>query len=316
MRTFIKTICITWIVCLLSIASGRAAAAVQISKDPVKTSRFTRSLGRLYMAYGQYDKAEQFIQEALNKVSDLQEADGEKAICLIDMATLYSYQDRLAESEAMFLRGLEAQKAAIGEEHPYVAHTLRNLSAVYRKQGQLDKAAQALEEAFGIILTHHLPENRILTPFYIDQATLLCEQGYWAEAELIFTEMLGRVETDFGQEHLYTSEVQKGLVSVYLNTGDYKRAGEWMDQSLRIAEKIYGQNHQLLIGSYLLAARVCHGRHEEEQMQGYFNKAIAAVSRSGNLIAAAKLYERIEQIRTAEVLVAAAGQGMPEDTAG
>jgi tetratricopeptide (TPR) repeat protein len=268
------------------------------------------------MAYGQYDKAEQYIRAAVETVRDLQDADSEKAICLIDLATLYSYQDRLAESEAMFLRGLEAQKNALGQDHPYVSHTLRNLSAVYRKQGQLDKAALALEEAFSIILIHHLPDNRILTPFYMDQASLLCQQGHFDEAEFIFTEMLGRVETEFGREHLYYSEVQKGLATVYLNTGRYEQASQLLDRSLQIQEKIYGQNHQLLIGSYLLAARVCRGQHDEQGMQQYFDKAVAAVSRTGNLIAAANLYMQIEQIRRTEVLIASAAQTLSEDTAG
>lgn len=316
MRTFTKSLH-TWIVCLFVLAAASSSfGAPQFAQDPVKSARVMRSLGRLYMAYGQYGKAEQYVQAALEKVYDLEADNSERAICLIDMATLYSYQDRLGEAEAMFQRGLEAQKAAIGQQHPYVAHTLRNLSAVYRKQGELEKAVEAIDQAFDIMLEYHTPDNRVLTPFYIDRAVLLSEQGNYAEAEPIFVEMLERVTENFGKEHLYTAEVKKGLATLYLNTGEYEKAGELMDSALAIQEKIYGRKHQLLIGSYLLMARVCHGRHEEQEMQTYFDKAVAAVKDSGNIITIARLYERIQEIRTAKTVVAAAGEVVPEDTAG
>lgn len=315
MRTFVKSLH-AWVVCFLMLAAAGSSLEAAIAKqDPVKSARMLRSLGRLYMAYGQYDRAEQYIQTALEKAGNPAGDSSERAICLIDMATLYSYQDRLAEAEAMFARGLEAQRAAIGDRHPYVAHTLRNLSAVYRKQGELEKAGAVLDEAFAIMLDYHVPENRVLTPFYIDRAVLLSEQGNREEAEPIFVEMLERIVENFGRQHLYTAEVQKGLARLYLNAGDYGKAGEMLDSALAIQQKIYGPKHQLLIGSYLLMAQVWQGRHEEQQMQACFDKAVAAADGS-NIIAVAKLYERIEQIRTAETVIAAAGQTLPEESAG
>ncbi len=316
MPIFKKLISLIWILYLSGVVADKASASIRVSQDPLKSVRISRSIGRLYMAYGQYDKAEQFIRDAVEKVGTLQEADNEKAICLIDLATLYSYQERLAESEAMFLRGLEAQKEVLGQDHPYVSHTLRNLSAVYLKQGRFDKATETLEQAFAIILSHHLPENRILTPFYIDQATLLCKQGYYEEAEIIFSEMLDRVGLEFGFEHLYYSEVQKGLATVYLNTGRYEQADQLLKNSLQIQETIFGQSHQQLIGSYLLAAQVCRGRHDEQGMQQYFDKAVAAVNRTGDLVAAANLYVKIDQIRRTETLVAVTVQTLPDAPAG
>jgi len=50
-------------------------------------------------------------------------------------------------------------------------------------------------------------------------------------------------------------------------------------------------------------------------MQDYFDKALAVVANSGNLIAVARLYEQMETIRSADI-IAAVHSSQPEDSAG
>ncbi len=293
------------------------SASVWASFQPKQPlSRKLRHIARLYMAYGEYNKAEGYLLRALQSSRSDNASESETAVCMIDLATLYSYQDRLAESEELFWRGLDAQQKALGSDHPYAAHTLRNLTAVYIRQHRLDRAAETLEWAFDIILKHHTPDNRILTPFYIDQAVLLTRMGVWDEAEAIFLDMLERVCADFGQNHLYTAQVRKGLAELYLETGQYSLAGEQIEQVLAIQQSIYGQTHRMLLDSYLLGAKICRLQGNLRQMQAYFDKALSAVLPSGDLIVTARLYEQINQIRSAEFIAAAVKNDIPAESAG
>ncbi|MEJ5260628.1 MAG: tetratricopeptide repeat protein [Anaerohalosphaeraceae bacterium] len=279
-------------------------------------SRKLRGIARLYMAYGEYNKAEGYLLRALQSSRSDKASESETAVCMVDLATLYSYQDRLAESEELFWRGLAAQQKALGPDHPYVAHTLRNLTAVYIRRHQLDRAAETLEWAFEIILKHHTPDNRIVTPFYIDQAVLLTRMGVWDEAEAIFLDMLERVCADFGQNHLYTAQVRKGLAELYLETGQYSLAAEQMEQVLTIQQSIYGQTHRMLLDSYLLGAKICRLQGDLQQMQAYFDKALSAVLPSGDIIATARLYEQMNHIRSADFIAAAVKNDTPAESAG
>ncbi|HOL88251.1 MAG TPA: tetratricopeptide repeat protein [Anaerohalosphaeraceae bacterium] len=288
---------------MLLIFSAPLSASFQQDQPP---SRKLRNIARLYMAYGQYDKAEGYLLRALQHSRSDDVSDSERAICMIDLATLYSYQDRLAESEELFWRGLAAQQNALGPDHPYVAHTLRNLTAVYIRQHRLDRAAETLEWAFDIILKHHTPDNRIVTPFYIDQAVLLTQMGAWDEAEAIFAEMLEKVTAEFGQNHLYTAQVRKGLAELYLETGQYELAAQQLQQVLAVQQTIYGQTHRTLLDSYLLGAKICRLQGDLQQMQTYFDKALSTVIPSGDTVSVARLYEQIDKIRSDDFIIAAA----------
>lgn len=312
MRTFTKTS--RWIGFLIMLVLSVSAFS-SVRKDQLP-SRKLRNIARLYMAYGQYDKAEGYLLQALHSLQSEESSQAEKAICLIDLATLYSYQDRLAQSEELFLRGLAAQQNALGPEHPYVAHTLRNLTAVYIRMQQLDRAAETLEWAFDIILQHHLPENRVLTPFYIDQAILLTHMGSYDEAEILFLELFNQVRTEFGQQHLYSAQIHKGLAELYLQTGQYASAASHLQSLLEIQQTVYGRNHQILADSYLLGARISREQGDLQQMKDYFNKALAALVPSGDLIAVARLYEQMESIRSADTIAAAPNDSNPEANAG
>lgn len=312
MRTF-KNIS-RWAGLMLFIFSAPLFSA-SFQQDQFPSRKF-RSIARLYMAYGQYDKAEVNLLRALQLSQSDDVTDSERAICIIDLATLYSYQDRLAESEELFWRGLDAQQKALGPDHPYVAHTLRNLTAVYIRRHQLDRAAETLEWAFDIILKHHTPDNRILTPFYIDQAVLLTQMGAWDEAEAVFTEMLEKVSFEFGQTHLYTAQARKGLAELYLETGQYELAAKQLKQVLAVQQTIYGQTHRILLDSYLLGAKICRLQGDLQQMQTYFDKALSTVILSGDTVSVARLYEQIDKIRSDDFIAAAARPDPSSETAG
>ena len=49
------------------------------------------------------------------------------AISLNNLALLYFYQDRFDEVEPIYKRSLAIREQALGEEHPDVAESLKNL---------------------------------------------------------------------------------------------------------------------------------------------------------------------------------------------
>ncbi|MHC4889171.1 MAG: tetratricopeptide repeat protein, partial [Planctomycetota bacterium] len=111
-----------WLLVLLngSVVSGKPSS---VKKNC--PSRALRSIARVYMAYGDYAKAQPFAEQALSLARTSGASDSELCSCLIDLAYLYNNQGKLAAAEEMCKLGLELQEKVYFKKHPYVAYTLR-----------------------------------------------------------------------------------------------------------------------------------------------------------------------------------------------
>ncbi len=67
-------------------------------------------MARVYMAHGDYTKAQPLAEKALTLAREKDASDSERAMCLIDLATLYKNQNKLVDAEKMSELVLELQK--------------------------------------------------------------------------------------------------------------------------------------------------------------------------------------------------------------
>ena len=90
-----------------------AVGAVGAWASPAEMSRSCgslRSMARVYMASGGYEKARPFLERALNLAKKTNASDSEMCACMLDLAYLYKNQGKLAEAETTCRSGLELQK--------------------------------------------------------------------------------------------------------------------------------------------------------------------------------------------------------------
>ena len=92
------------------ITNGKSLSA---GKKPSSSSKTLRSMARVYMAYGEYAKAQPLAEQALTLAKRNGAPNSELAMCLIDLATLYKSQDKLSDAEKMCKLGLKLQKKAL-----------------------------------------------------------------------------------------------------------------------------------------------------------------------------------------------------------
>jgi len=257
------------------------------------------------MAYGEYAKAQTLAEQALNQARKQEISDAELAMCLIDIGTLYSWQDRLDEAEEMCRLGLELQRKVLFDKHPYIAYTLRTLSTIYRRQAKYEQARVALDDAIGIMLYTHKPEDRALAPFEVDIGRLLVAQGKLTEAEGYYKKAISTIKTTYGLEHLYTANVLADMAGLYELQGKYAEAEELINEALTIQEKIYGTEHRLLIPSWLTKAKISKAMGDNEKTEMLIHKALAVVEKTNNLSYIAKLREDVARIRSDKQLASA-----------
>ena len=254
------------------------------------SSKTLRTMARVYMAFGEYAKAQPLAEKALILAKTRCESDSELALCLIDLATLYKYQNKLADAEKMCELGLKLQKKILYENHPYVAYTLRISGSIYLEQGKYDKARSALDKAMAIMLESHTENDKALAPFWVDFACLLVAQGDFKEAESYYNKAMTLINSSYGPDHLYTANVLGGVAKLYMLQGRYDEAEELIDRTIATQERIYGRDHHLIAPSWLTKAKVCRAKGDYVLSEELVEKARASeVRKAGEPAMFAKL---------------------------
>jgi tetratricopeptide (TPR) repeat protein len=267
-----------------------------------------RSMARVYMAYGEYTKAQPLAEQALNCARERGELDSELAMCLIDLATLYKSQDKLLEAAELCEQGMKLQEKVLYKNHPYVAYTLRTLASIYLEQGDYIKASNAMDKAMAIMLESHTENDKSLAPFWVDIASILVAKGDYKKAESYYNKAMNLINTSYGPDHLYTANVLGSVAKLYTLQGKHDEAEKIIDRTIAKQEQIYGQGHHLVAPSWLIKARICIAKGNNTDSEELFQKALDSVRKSGNMALFSKLERNVEEIR-------ADGQGISRSVA-
>ncbi len=311
------------IVLSLGIVNASAAPAQR-----AYSSGSLRSMARVYMACGSYEKAQPLLERALNLAKKTNTADSEMCACMIDLAYLYKNQGNMAEAETMCLQGLEMQQKVNGRNHPYVAYTLRILSEIYGRQARYDEAVGTLEQALTIMRGFTLEEDQDLAPFKVDMARLLAARGDYEKAESYFKNAIASIENSFGPDHLYTAKVYSSMASLYAQRGRYAEAEELIARALPIQERVHGPNHHLLIPVWLVKSRIYEAKGDLLNAKVFLEKSLGAVknqadsghvvefdilSRFGEFYLLSKKYSQAEDVLQRALEVLESSQGTNND---
>lgn len=288
---------------LAFLLTGTAAGAIYGQHLSTNT---LRTMCRAYLAYGQYDKAQVLAEKAAVQSQKGQVERGEQALCLIDLGTVYSYQEMLDDAAVMLAEGVKLQQQALGTDHPYTAHTLRMLSDVYRRQGDLTAAEDTLGQAFSVMLANTSIQSREMTPYWIAAAQLSAAQGRYEVSRMTFQVAEQMAQVSYGTTHLYTAQVMQGAAEAAMACGNLQDAHHQIEQSVQIQERFFANNPAMLIGGWLSKARIVRACGAMGESEVYLQKAVAAAQQGRNVVAVARVYEQVNAIRAEAVYTASA----------
>lgn len=261
-----------------------------------------RSMARVYMAYGNYDKAQTITETAMGQARRQDIGGEELAMCLIDLGTVYSYQDMLEEAADMLSRGVQLQKQSVGN-HPYVANTLQMLCDIYCRAGQYQQAQDTLDEAFLIMTRYQKQQDREMLSFEASRAKLAAAQGQAAKAGILYTELLSRTIEFYGENHLQTASVLIGAAQADFMQGSIDLAGRRVEQALMIQERYFGSNHPMLIDAWLTMAQINRAAGKNTEAETWLSKVIQAVQTRHNAVTLARIHQKVNAVRAENAYV-------------
>jgi len=290
------------IVLLLCVLVGPVFADQSDKSSSIKT---LRSMARAYMAFGEYEKAHSIAAQALRQGRSQKMDAGEMALCLIDMGTVCSYEGLLMQSRQFLEEGAELQKEALFDEHPYVAHTLRMLSDICLRQGDLEQAETVLSQAVGIMLSHCDVGSEEIAPFILELADLRLGKGDLDQAHDNYQAALNIYEQSYGSQHLMTANVLEKMARLHIVREDTQEADRLMSESLKIKTRIYGRYHLRLVDTWLAMARLSKQQGRNARCEYYLAKSTETVANTRDAVVMARVYEQINQIRNQGLTAAA-----------
>ncbi len=118
-----------------------SAVGGRFEDKPLVEVSIRATLGRTYLALGEYRAAERHLERARElRRRVLGEENRNTATSMHDLGVLYKQQGRYDEAEPLMVKALETLKRVLGPEHPHTLISMDNLANLYRIQGRYDEA--------------------------------------------------------------------------------------------------------------------------------------------------------------------------------
>jgi serine/threonine protein kinase/TolA-binding protein len=227
---------------ILDKTSTRVGKELQTQPDLEAEMRGT--LGSVYLALGDYDKAANMSLTALALRKKLYgENDSRVADSLNDLGNVLYRQTKLKDAEATHRAALALRRKLFGNHDPRVAASLNNLANVLWGQGKLTDAEAMLREALAL-RRELLGDVSAETVETMDNlAGVLSLEDKLAEAEKMQREALALNNKLLGNEHPDVAYSMNNLADTLSAEGKLTEAEAMNRETLAMRRKLLGEDH-------------------------------------------------------------------------
>lgn len=256
-----RCIVVVGLIVLSSIGTSRADEIAEIID---LQARFTA-----LQEDGRYKEALPLAEQYLARVEKaFQDKPKILAIAMNDVAVLYRYLGRFADSESLNKRALELREKVLGKDHVDVAMSLTNLGLVYWDLGRYADAEPIYLRALAIYERNLGPNDSQVAIGLHNLAGLYLYQGRLAEAEPLFKRALVISETTLGPDHSDVTLTLRSLGILYDEAGRFAEAEPLLQRAVTICKKTMREDHPDLAGAYFnLGNLYTHqGRYAEAEL--------------------------------------------------
>ncbi len=235
------------------------------------------NLANVFLLTGDYDKAEQLFQRALNTLEKIPDPKPQDlARSFNNLAVLYNRRGDDEKAEQTYQRALEIGEKADGPEHPRLAYPLNNLAVFYDEKSEYDKARPLYERALAIREKALGAEHPDVARSLSGLGSFHYSKGAYEEAEPLLRRALAIREKTLGQEHPAVAISLNNLGRLYHKKGEYAMAESLLRRALEIREKILGpQDADVALSLDRLALLY--------EAQGDVDRAVACRKRAGKI---------------------------------
>lgn len=191
-------------------------------------------LGQLYMRYGRFAEAAEFLKRAMEFDENADDASAD----LASLANVYTWQGKYEEAEQLYKRALPIQEKVRGVNSSPVAMLLNNLAVLYAREGRYAEAEALYQRVLPVYVSSfgaNHPQVAVVLENLADTEKGL---GHYAEAEALYRRSLERSEKIFGPNGTRAGLGHLSLGLVYEAQGRYPEAEAELRQALAITQPL------------------------------------------------------------------------------
>jgi serine/threonine protein kinase/tetratricopeptide (TPR) repeat protein len=224
--------------------AGSDRVQKELAGQPEAQADILAVLGRLYRQFGQYDKAQRLLEQAI--------ASGEQAFgpehlrlaqALNELGAVLTERGEYAAAERSLQRALDMRRDLLGPEHADVAVTMVELARFYQDRG-LNAQAEPLErEALAIRQRTLGADHRETAVSLNDMGAVLRLKGDLDGAEALLQQALDLNRRTRGETHANTGTTLHDLGLIAEGRGDHAAAESRFLEALAIHRKALGERH-------------------------------------------------------------------------
>ncbi len=257
-----------------------------LREDP----RFAQALGNFYLVLSHADDQDQVesllaengsvgrLLELAEKSAKERSADPITWLALLLVRSRVAYiQEQPTLARELADVALREARARLGESHIITLQALDARGTAYYREG-----TQGLRDASSLLDLQRLAERDFSELFGLAEATLgsdhpltvrakerlgvtLIEQGRWADAEVIYREVVPKIERIHGPDALPTLRAKTAFGVLYMRSGKSAEAKELLSAMLEAKRRILGPRHWSTLTSLVGLIEVHQSRGETQR---------------------------------------------------
>lgn len=215
-----------------------------LKDQPDVEAELRNTIGEVYEALGEYEKAEAMFREALAMGQKLLgEQHPDVANYLNNLAVALHDRGKLPEAEATYRQSLAMRRKLLNNEHQDVTESLNNLAVVLHDQGKLPEAETLYRETLALRRKLIGRGHQDVPESLNNLAVVLHDQGKLAEAETMCREALAMWKRELGAEHPNVAVSLNNLADILRDRGKPAEAEAMQRDVLAMRRKLLGNEH-------------------------------------------------------------------------
>ena len=252
-----------------------ASVGKELKGQPDVEAELRSTLGGVYLALAEYDKAEAMHSAALALRKEPNPESRQVADSLNDLANVFYRQGKLAKAETTHREALALRRKLLGNKHVEIANSLGNLANVLRDQGKLPEAEKMQREALAM-RTELLGTNNDDTAMSLGNlAGVLSLEGKLKEGEAMQREALEVTKRALGTDDPAVAISLNDLADMLLAEGKLPEAEATNRVALALRIKLFGNEHPDVAFSLFNLANVLAAEGRLPEAEAMHRQALA-----------------------------------------
>ncbi len=216
--------------------------------DSQNVASTSRSLGRLLAKQGDYQKAEELLQNTYQINKEFYGNTNLKvAYSANDLGTFYVNINKYEEAYSLFEESIRIKKKFLEENHPSFASTYNNMAVLQERMGNFVAAESLYNQTLSLVKVAFGQRHPATVATLSNMGSLERRRGNFARSESLYTEVLKLDQQIFGEQHRYVGTDLYNIANIKHLTGNLHTADSLFNESALILKATLPPSHPDLI---------------------------------------------------------------------